>query len=280
MNRNGYRNSVTPPQLNHAVACQILTCHCLCSVDLLPHTSAVDPVFYPAFRDNKPDGSSCPMPIFSAPVKCQTIRIAFVQLKYGQKSIFFIRFVYLQMKWPFTHSLWLVLGGVRGECKNHCQRTRQKQKRNKQAKEREAKKAHKIYKTYNMVHTQHMKHTKSKTKKKNNPETQVSRTQWLKHFIFNIGLQWLLNESIVYQAIRYGSVCVKMSNLKRQSIHSMVVAAVYSIQLQFIFMFHTHFSYFSLPICVCVLEFVHVFIIFNRKTISNRRFTTQENGVK
>lgn len=136
----------------------------------------------------------------------------------------------------------------------------------------------------NLQNVQHGTHSISSTqnpkRKKNNPETQVSRTQWLKHFIFNIGLQWLLNESIVYQAIRCGSVCVKMSNLKRQSIHSMVVAAVYSIQLQFIFMFHTHFSYFSLPICACVLEFVHVFIIFNRKTISNRRFTTQENGVK
>lgn len=152
-------------KLNHAVACQILTCHCLCSVDLLPHTSAVDPVFYPAFRDNKPDGSSCPMPIFSAPVKCRTIRIAFVQLKYGQKSIFL--FALFICKWNgrsliLFGSFWV---GLRGECKNHCQRTRQKQKRNKQAKEREAKKAHKIYKTYNMVHTAYQAHKIQNEKK-------------------------------------------------------------------------------------------------------------------
>lgn len=107
--------------------------------------------------------------------------------------------------------------------------------------------------------TQHMKHTNSKAKKNKNPETQVSRIQCLKHFIFNIRLQWLLNESIVYRAMWYGCVYVKMSNLKRQSIHLVVavVMVVYSIQLQFIFMFHTHFLSFCL--CASVRSCFHFF---------------------
>lgn len=260
MNRNGSETQSRHHKLNHAVACQILTCHCLCSVDLLPHTSAVDPVFYPAFRDNKPDGSSCPMPIFSAPVKCQTIRIAFVQLKYGQKSIFL--FALFICKWNgrsliLFGSFWV---GWEESAKIIVSALdKNKSETNKRKREKRKKRTKFTKRT--TWYTQHIKHTKSKTKK-NNPETQVSRTQWLKHFIFNIGLQWLLNESIVYQAIRCGSVCVKMSNLKRQSIHSMVVAAVYSIQLQFIFMFHTHFSYFSLPICVCVCLNSFMFSLF------------------
>lgn len=95
---NGYRNSVTTHhKLNHAVACRILTCHCLCSVDLSPHTSAVDPVFYPACRGNKPDGFSCPMLIFSAPVKFKTIRIVFVRNWSTDRNRFF--FVLFICKW-------------------------------------------------------------------------------------------------------------------------------------------------------------------------------------
>lgn len=66
-----------------------------------------------------------------------------------------------------------------------------------------------------------MKHTKSKTKTTTTRNTQVSRIECLKHFIFQHQItngRWMKALSIR----RYGvcaSVCAKLRNLKRQSVH-------------------------------------------------------------
>lgn len=159
-------------------ACEILTCHCLCSVDLLPHTSAVDPVFYPAFRDSKPNGFSCPMLIFSAPVKLKTIRFFCSERKsFGRNWIrVFVQF-YLFANEIAVQSSFSLARFDEVECTKIILQHSIKQ--NRQTSERETKRREKADK-----HVQHRKRTQNPKQNKNT--TQFSRFQCSKHFIFNI----------------------------------------------------------------------------------------------
>lgn len=146
----------------HAIACEILTCHCLYSVDLLPHISAVDPVFYLAFRDSKPNGFSCPMPIFSAPVKFKTIKF----LLYKKNVWIKIRFVFIFCLFANEIAVQsFSLARFRREelsAKIILQHSiTDKTKQFQQAKESEGKKRTKF------TYEQHMKHIKTQNKKYN-----------------------------------------------------------------------------------------------------------------